>query len=249
MVNTAVTALIYIPLILVSLYSIAENEEQTTGHFFLGIILLPAPFLLIHTLTGSRPIITGLGMIRLIPLILIDCMLPTSRLKSLSTHQPAPLPDQRDTIFAQNDLIMEATNYEDFYRYQPDRKFSFDAFCFLPGLFSLPTGQYHLPVFGTARGSFSVAAALKPLIDGPFVYDSLPFSSETMTLLVKKGAEKSDAIDAGINSMLKFHLYRFRDRNETGISDAHNDYFFGKLLLPIGRSLKHKYFTMTNQSY
>jgi len=226
MANTAVGGLIFVLLFAAALYCLAENEKRAAGRFFLWAWLVPAPFLLIHTLPTSWQFITGLGLISLLLISLIVFILPTPRPKPFSIHQPMNQNDERDTIFARNDLIMGTANYEDYYRRHPDKKVTDDAFRALPGLLSPEAGQHHPLAFAAAQGSFSAVTALKPLIDGQPVSDTLPLSPETMTLFIKNWAKKLGAVDVGITPLQKYHLYRFKGRKETYGQEVRNDHRF-----------------------
>jgi ferredoxin len=203
--------LIFIILFVAAVISLFEKEKQAAGRFFFLAIVLSLPYFI----TGFMGyILVGGILTALLILALIIILFPMSRLNVFENMVPKSQFDERDTVFARNDLKLDSENYRDYYNRRPENKELDDHFRQLPGLLDSKSHHYHPLGFASANASFTAVANLKSLIkDGP-VYKHKKISAEELTKYIKGWSKKLGAADCGITELQDYHLYSHKGRGE-----------------------------------
>jgi len=120
--------------------------------------------------------------------------------------------DERDTMFARNELSQYPNRFEAYYKKNPEKKKLDDRFRASPGLLKKGTSQYHPVHFASSASSFETIEALRGEVDGEVADEKLELQPENITRFVKGWAKKLGAVDCGVTELKDYHLYTFGGR-------------------------------------
>lgn len=217
----SIAFLIFIMLFLAAAISLFEKEKRAAGRFFVLAIGLSLPYFIAgfmgYTLIGEI-------LITLLIFVLIIILIPISRAIVFENMVPKFQFDERDTLFARNDLIPGSENYKDYYNRRPEHQVLDDYFRQLPGLLKPKSHYYHPLGFASANASFTAVANLKSLIKDTPVYQNRKISAEALTKYIKGWSIKLGAADCGITQLKDYHLYSHKGRGELYGNKVENDH-------------------------
>ncbi len=206
--------------IIAALISFYESENKAAFRLLLVGFLLPVPFVFSGVTNYAFNQELSIVLISLMSLVLILLVLPFGKRKYT---QPKPLTriDERDTMFSRNELKPGTTNFEDYYKRNPDKKEIDDAWRKEAGLLKEGSSHYHPVYFASADASFETIKALSNKVDGEV--NSLKTKTEinSISSYVKNWSVKLGAIDAGITELQEYHYYSHGGRAERYNLDYH----------------------------
>lgn len=203
--------LIFIMLSVAAMISLFEKEKRAVEKFFSMAIGLSLPYFITgfmgYTLVGG--ILTAILI-----LALIIILFPISQPTVFENMVPKSQFDERDNIFARNDLKPGSENYEDYYNRRPENLELDNHFRQLAGLLDPKSHNYHPLGFASAKASFTAVANLKSLIKDRPVYKHKKISAEELTKYIKGWSIKLGAAACGITILQDYHLYSHKGRGE-----------------------------------
>lgn len=217
----SIAFLIFIMLSLAAAISFLEKENRAAGRFFVLAIGLSLPYFIAgfmgYTLIGGM-------LITVLILALIIILFPISRPTVFKNMIPKSQFDERDTMFARNDLKPGSENYKDYYNHRPEHQVLDDHFRQLPGLLDPKSHDYHTLGFASANASFTAVANLKSLIKNRPIYQNKKISAEELTKYIKGWSKKLGAAACGITELKDYHLYSHKGRGELSGNKVENNH-------------------------
>ncbi|MEJ2053858.1 MAG: reductive dehalogenase domain-containing protein [Calditrichaceae bacterium] len=209
--------------IFAALQSVFEKEKRAAKKFLWLAIGLFIPFF-IAAYAGFT--LMGAIFSTLLILMIIIIFLPVSNPPVFNNMVPNSRFDERDTMFARNDLVPGSENFKDYYNLRPENLEPDNQFRSLPGLLSSQARYFHPAGFASAGAVFTATAHLKPLIQGKPSGQTYNISADDLTGYIKRWSKKLGAEDCGITELKDYHVYSHKGRGRS----------YGKKI-----EIKHKY--------
>ena len=198
--------------LIASVISIKEKEIRASKTF-VGLALVSAGLFFFPSLLNDKVQTTlSLIMIGSFAVALILILLPIKQ--SYEEAVPKREIDERDTMFARNELSGYPERFEVYYNKHPEKKQLDDKFRKRPGLLSKNASQYHPVHFAAGKASFETIEALRPEVNGEISDESFEFDSFEMTRFIKSWAKKLGAAECGITGLKDYHFYTVGGRAE-----------------------------------
>lgn len=208
------------------LISLAENEKRAAGRFFLLAILLSLPYLILALIDfPNRELIASLFILATF-LVALFLFFPSGRNRKYIQVITSKQIDERDTMFSRNELKPGTDRFEEYYKNKPENKPKDDNFRAKAGLLKQGSSQYNPIHFASADASFETIAALKNKVDGPVSNTKTETEPENISNYIKAWSKKLGALDCGITTLDKHHLYSIGGRAERYGKPVVNDHQF-----------------------
>ncbi len=122
--------------------------------------------------------------------------------------------DERNIMFSRNELVPGTEHFKEYYRNNPEKKSSDDAFRKLPGILSPDAFEADPVLFASADASFAACENLHGFADGPVAEKKAPLSMEGLSQYLKRWALKLGAHSSGITKLHDYHIYTTGGRRE-----------------------------------
>lgn len=215
--------------------SLVEKEKRAAGKFLLLASGLSLPYFI--TGFAGFTFIGGILSAALF-LALIIILFPFSRVTVFKNMVPNSKFDERDTMFARNDLKQDSENFKDYYNRRPENRELDDHFRQFPGLLNQKGHKYHPLGFPSTDAIFTSVANLKTLIKDRPVYHNQKISAEDLTKYIKGWSKKLGAADCGITKLQDYHLYSHKGRGKLyGIKVENNHKYAIAFIVEMNREM------------
>ena len=214
--------IVFVILVLAAGISILEREKRAALKFFWLAIGLSLPFFIVG-FAGYN--VLGSVLSIFFTAIVLIFLFPYNRHSKFKNMTPTKQFDERDTMFARNELKPGTENFNYYYNRHPENKELDDHFRELPGLLDPKSHNYHPLGFASTDATFTTVASLKSLIKGRPVYQTQNISAEDLAKYIKGWAKQLGAVDCGITELKNYHLYSHKGRGDLygkKIENEHN---------------------------
>ncbi len=168
-------------------------------------------------------------MIILTTIVLLLPIYP-ERLK-IKNEKPNERIDERNVMFARNELLPGTKNYEKYYQMHPENKASDDNFRNFPGLLSKKASKYEPYSFAVSKANFKTVEYFKHHVTENIENKREEIDSKEMTRFIKSWMKKIGVIDIGITEIEPYHLYSYRGRNYNFSQKVENKHKFAIALI------------------
>ena len=223
LITLGISFFVFLILSTAAAISFFENEKWAAGKFIWLAFGLSIPYLIIGL---GRYTVAGIILCSILVLLLLIILFPYNRQTVFKDMTPINQFDERDTMFARNELISDSENFKEYYKRHPENSELDDHFRQLPGLLDPKSNQYHPLGFSSADATFKAVASLKSLIKGTPTRLDQKISSDQLTIYIKNWSKKLGAVDSGITELRDYHLYSHKGRGELyGIKIENNHKF------------------------
>ncbi len=190
--------------------SIREKEIRAAKLFFVIALLVPVLFSTPSLLDEKAQAAISLILLGLFFIIVILITIPTN--DAYEESIPIRGIDERDTMFARNELSRYPERFDAYYKEHPEKKELDDKFRARPGLLSPKASQYHPVHFAASQSSFETIEALRGEVDGEVAEKKEEFDPFEITRFIKGWALKLGAVDCGVTELRDYHFYTIGGR-------------------------------------
>jgi ferredoxin len=115
--------------------------------------------------------------------------------------------DEREIMFAREQLVPGSPEFESYYQMHPEHKKSDDLMRSKPGYLSRSSKYFNPLLYASPEGSFTLTVALREAVDGPVYEHPYTFNAQQMNAYIKNLAQYYGALDVGITELLPYHVY------------------------------------------
>jgi ferredoxin len=206
--------LIFVVLLIAAIISLNENEKTAARRILISSFILPLPYLLIGLSQFTLQYETGIVLLGITALFVFVIIVPTSRKRLYKHSIPLVRIDERDTMFARNELKPGTENFDNYYLNNPEKKKTDDEWRSKAGLLKAGSSQYNPFQFAAADASFETIEALKSEVDGVVNIVKQNIEGAQITSFLKQWSKKLGAIDVGIAKLKDYHIYTTGGRGE-----------------------------------
>ncbi|NOU59776.1 4Fe-4S dicluster domain-containing protein [Marinifilum caeruleilacunae] len=122
--------------------------------------------------------------------------------------------DERDIMFARNELKVNTDRYKEYYSKNPDKLDLDNGFRKEPGLTAEKSIFYNEVAYKAGNSSFFAVEQFKNSVDGPVHHSKSDISSSELSKFLKDWSKKLGALDVGITKLENYHFYSHKGRGE-----------------------------------
>ncbi|PKQ65091.1 hypothetical protein BZG02_04480 [Labilibaculum filiforme] len=207
----AAAILFFITLLYTSIIFWKEKEKRATFRAVTFLFVLPVPYLL--SWYYSWEIVALLLSIDLLLTFLVFAI-PFPRPKNICDDFPASQIDERDIMFARNELKVGSNRYDEYYQNNPDKEILDNKFRKEPGLLTKKSVFYNRMAYAASNASFFAVDHFKTAIDGEVNPIQEAISQEKMIVFLKSWTKKLGALQVGFTKLSDYHYYSHKGRGD-----------------------------------
>ncbi|WP_432405187.1 4Fe-4S dicluster domain-containing protein [Wukongibacter sp. M2B1] len=127
--------------------------------------------------------------------------------------------DERDTMFARMSYDKNSSQYDDYYKRNPEKKEVDDELRKLPNICGEGTATFHPLHSPLADAGFRFLGDIKKYVEGEVNPNRVEVEAEEITKKIKKFSKYLGAKLVGIAKMEDYHFYSYRGRNPETYGD------------------------------
>ncbi|HKL07298.1 MAG TPA: reductive dehalogenase [Bacteroidales bacterium] len=212
--------------IYVAFISLNEKEFRAFRVSVLWSVGWLIPFLLIYLYDFPLKEIISVVLVTVVYLFFLLLLLPVNPHIQEPSLTPKQKHDERDVMFARNELKPGTALFKEYYAQNPEKKILDDKFRAKPGLLSPDSILYHPYTFAAADANFETIESLKQLVNGPVAEKKQNIDPGKINYFVKSWLKKLGANAVGFTQLKDYHLYSHKGRGALYGEQIQNKHLF-----------------------